>query len=308
MNKPLVSIGLPVFNGANYIEEAIQSILDQEYQNWELVIFDNASTDTTETIVQSFIELDSRIHYYRQAENLGAVPNFNDTFHRSYGKYFKWFAHDDRLHPQYLSRCVEVLEQDPGVSLCHSWVEVLDPKGCVLEERGPYLPAADSQQLPTRIGAIIHNDRECYDIFGVTRREILQKTGLFEPYIASDRVLRLKIGLTGRYYEVPAFLTQIRDHPSRSTRAMPAHHQRARWFHTKNRENWLFPHWRILGEYARCLFQTPSTRLSIFCWWQLALWLVTSWNWARLIADVIIAVSPRSWKLLMSVAQRFGAA
>ena len=124
--KPLVSLGLPVFNGENYLREAIESVLAQDYSNWELLIFDNASEDATEAIAREFAESDERIHYFRQAENLGAVPNFNQTFEASSGQYFKWFAHDDRLRSDYLSRCIEVLETEPSVSLCHSWVEVLE--------------------------------------------------------------------------------------------------------------------------------------------------------------------------------------
>ena len=306
--KPLVSLGLPVFNGENYLREAIESVLAQDYTNWELLIFDNASEDATGAIAREFAESDERIHYFRQAENLGAVPNFNHTFEASSGQYFKWFAHDDRLRSDYLSRCIEVLENEPSVSLCHSWVEVLEPDGSIKERRGPYLPHADSHLLGERLGAIMHNDRECYDIFGVMRREVLDQTGLFESYIASDRVLRLKIGLTGRYHEVPEFLTQIRDHPSRSTRAMPAHHQRARWFHKDNRADWVFPHWRIFGEYAKSLAADPASRWSFACWSQLFLWPLHSWNWARMGADIIIGVFPRSWEFLMALARKIGAA
>ncbi len=94
-SDPLVSIGLPVYNGENYLEEAIRSILAQTYTHFELIISDNGSTDRTQEICEFYAERDLRIRYYRNKENLGAAWNYNQTFHLAKGKYFKWAAHDD---------------------------------------------------------------------------------------------------------------------------------------------------------------------------------------------------------------------
>ena len=91
---PLVSIGMPVFNGEDYVEAALDSILTQTFTNFELIISDNASTDRTEEICNDFADSDDRIRYYRQEKNLGAAANFNRVFELSSGKYFKWAAHD----------------------------------------------------------------------------------------------------------------------------------------------------------------------------------------------------------------------
>src|SRR3989304_6465989 len=115
---PLVSVGLPVFNGNKYIEQAIDSILAQTYQNFELIISDNASNDRTQEICQAFVARDKRIKYFRNDKNLGAAPNFNNVFNLSSGKYFKWAAYDDLLAPDFLSRCIDVLESMPDVVLC----------------------------------------------------------------------------------------------------------------------------------------------------------------------------------------------
>ena len=92
---PKVSIGLPVYNGERYLAETIQSLRDQVFSDFEIIICDNASTDGTAEICRRYLTLDKRIRYYRHSKNLGAAFNFNRTFKLASGKYFKWAAHDD---------------------------------------------------------------------------------------------------------------------------------------------------------------------------------------------------------------------
>ena len=114
---PRVTIGLPVYNGQNYLVETLESLLAQTYTDFELVISDNASTDRTEAICRQYAAGDARIRYYRNDENIGASANYNRAFELGRGEYFKWAAHDDLLAPTYLERCVEVLDANPDVVL-----------------------------------------------------------------------------------------------------------------------------------------------------------------------------------------------
>jgi glycosyltransferase involved in cell wall biosynthesis len=91
-NKSLVSIGLPVYNAGQYLEEALDSILAQTFEDFELIISDNGSTDNTEAICWSYARRDQRIRYFRNETNLGAAWNFNRVFELASGKYFKWTA------------------------------------------------------------------------------------------------------------------------------------------------------------------------------------------------------------------------
>ena len=109
-NKPRVSIGMPVFNGENYLAEALDSLLTQTFSDFELIISDNASTDKTEEICRAYAVRDQRIRYFRNQENLGASRNYNRVFELSSGEYFKWAAHDDLCAPEFLGRCVDVLD------------------------------------------------------------------------------------------------------------------------------------------------------------------------------------------------------
>ena len=109
---------MPVFNGERYIKSAIDSILGQTYEDFELVISDNASTDNTQNICLDYKAQDSRIRYQRSKENVGAPPNYNRVFLLSKGQYFKWAAHDDVMAPTYLEKCMNVLENDSSIVLC----------------------------------------------------------------------------------------------------------------------------------------------------------------------------------------------
>src|SRR5246127_6023313 len=111
---PLVSVGLFVYNGERFIEEALQSILKQTFTDFELIISDNASTDRTGEIVKAYAERDNRIRYYRNEKNIGAGWNARRVYELATGKYFKWATADDFLEPDLLRRCVEILESDPG--------------------------------------------------------------------------------------------------------------------------------------------------------------------------------------------------
>jgi len=116
-NQPLVSIGLPTFNRAATLERAIESSLSQDYQNLELVIFDNASTDDTEATCLAAAQKDHRVKYFRRPTNLGMVSNFCDVLDHSSGEFFMWLGDDDWIDPSYVGRCLEVLNAHSDYAL-----------------------------------------------------------------------------------------------------------------------------------------------------------------------------------------------
>ena len=110
-----VTIGMPIWNGAAYVADAIGSILAQTYDDFELMISDNASSDATAEICLGYVRLDTRIRYIRQQLNLGVHSNHMYLFRHSTSPYFKWAAHDDILAPAFIEKCVQVLDRDEGV-------------------------------------------------------------------------------------------------------------------------------------------------------------------------------------------------
>ncbi len=95
MSNPKVSIGMPVYNGEEFIREALDSLLAQTFTDFELIISDNASTDGTEAICREYTSKDHRVRYIRQAKNLGAGGNFQFVLYEAVGEYFMWAAYDD---------------------------------------------------------------------------------------------------------------------------------------------------------------------------------------------------------------------
>lgn len=113
MKKPTVSIGMPVYNGEPFIREAIDSLLAQNFTDFELIISDNASTDGTEAICLEYAAKDMRIQYVRQAKNLGALGNFQFVLDKSVGEYFMWAAADDVRSRNFLESNLFFLRKNP---------------------------------------------------------------------------------------------------------------------------------------------------------------------------------------------------
>src|SRR6185436_20983418 len=123
-SAPLVSIGIPVYNGENYLESALTRLLEQDFEDFELIVTDNASTDRTEEICRAFEQRDSRVRYFRNPVNIGLAANHNRTIELARGKYFKWAAHDDDFPKEMLTGFVRAIEEaSPAVSMVYSICE-----------------------------------------------------------------------------------------------------------------------------------------------------------------------------------------
>jgi glycosyltransferase involved in cell wall biosynthesis len=127
IGTPLVSIGVPVYNGARSIGQALDHLLAQTYMHLELVICDNASTDDTGAICQEYAARDARVRYYRNPTNVGLINNFRLAVKRSTGPYFTWAAIDDRKLPTAIEACVRVLQARPAAVMVHGIVLVQSP-------------------------------------------------------------------------------------------------------------------------------------------------------------------------------------
>jgi len=212
---PRLSIGLPVFNGEHFLAEAIRSVLEGSYADWELIVSDNASTDGTGAIARAFAEQDRRIRYVRNATNIGPSPNFNQVFRASRGEYFKWLAYDDVCGPDLLSRCVQVLDRDSSIILCSARFVEIDEHGRSIGDQSYRLDLA-STRPHVRLGHLMGTSKGHPIMFGVIRASALRSTRLLANYHGSDRALLAELTLHGRLWEIPKVLWSSRDHPGRS--------------------------------------------------------------------------------------------
>ena len=211
---PRLTIGLPVYNGDDYLTESLEALLGQSYENFELIIADNASTDGTSDICRRYETLDSRIRYYRQPRNVGLAPNHNFLVEKAQGELFKWASHDDLYARDLLERCVEALDEHPHVVLAHSWTAMIDGAGNVTKAI-EYPLATASPRTPERFRSMLFDDGGDDD-GGIVRTEVLRRTAMKESYHHADRTIITELALQGPFYQVPDWLYFRRDHPDRA--------------------------------------------------------------------------------------------
>jgi glycosyltransferase involved in cell wall biosynthesis len=215
---PRVSLSLPVRNGEEYLSQAIQSILDQTYADFELIITDNASTDATEDICREYASRDPRIRYVRSPRDQGAAANFNLGFSLSSGEYFKWCAHDDLISPTYIAECVEALDANRAVVLAYGDLTGIDENGDSTGYVEPHMPDLDRPSPTGRFRRLLTRHVLVAAIFGVYRRSALERTSLHKPYYSSDCALLAEIVLLGPVVRISNAILLNRDHPNRSIR------------------------------------------------------------------------------------------
>jgi hypothetical protein len=213
--EPLVSIGLPVRNGERTLDTAVRSVLDQTYDQIELVISDNASDDGTEEMCRRFARSDARVRYIRQPHDIGLVPNFNAVLHAARGTYFRWIGDDDWLTPGYVSRCAAVLDADADLVLVTTQQGHVEPDGSV--ETAPYHGTALRSTEPVeRFGEmlrLLNESRLQLDpLYGMLRRSAVAR--LPRPIMLfEDQVLAARLALAGPIAHVGDVLSYRRSRP-----------------------------------------------------------------------------------------------
>lgn len=269
-----VSIGIPVYNGENYLEQAIDSILDQTFTRFELIIRDNASTDNTEGICQSYAARDSRIKYIRAKQNRGAAYNYNQVFHRASGKYFKWASHDDLLDRTNIENCYEYLKSNPTVVLCYPKTTIIDKDGNPIEQYHDEMDLMDTDPVDRLTKLWTRSARECNAVFGLIRSDVLRKTRLIEPFNESDNILLAHLILLGQFKELPGLLFFRRDHEYTSLKANRTAKDVSAWFDPST-TGMVLPECRLTIEYLKTIISLeldPGTKFRILMLWGRRTW------------------------------------
>ena len=195
-SEPLVSIGVPVYNSEGHLSGALDSLLEQDYSNLELIISDNGSKDSTPEIIRQYSARDTRIIHHRVEQNRGAIWNFNRVFQSARGKYFMWAAADDRRDPSYLRCCVECLERDPLAVLCYSRVRPIGNGG---ESEDPLLNLkVDQPSAIERFRSLLCVERFSMATYALVRRSAMPVPPL-DNYYGTDNGFLLKLCLQGRF-------------------------------------------------------------------------------------------------------------
>jgi glycosyltransferase involved in cell wall biosynthesis len=205
----LVSVGLPVRNGADRIEDVVQSVLAQDHTNIELVISDNASTDDTEDVCRDLARADGRIVYHRHPHNIGLTNNFISITHIAKGAYLRWIGDDDWLAPDFVSTTLECFAEDDRRVIVTTQVAYTGPDGVTRSDssyNGTRMASPDpverlseitrllneSYLLVDPLYALVHRER----VAGIPRRNMLRE----------DEVFATKLALAGPWGHVPTIL------------------------------------------------------------------------------------------------------
>jgi len=258
MQNPLVSVGLPVRDGADYLPQALESLLGQNFGDFELIISDNASQDETPQICSDFAARDPRIRLHRFAENVGAARNYNQVFHLARGEFFKWAAHDDVCLPSFLERCLEAFSRAPGTVLVYPRSELINAAGTVtgLDVSGLSL----SHTRPhVRLRSFFQKVRLANPVFGLIRSNALRQTRLIDAYVSSDIVLLAELLMLGEFHEVGEILFRRRLHRKRSLDANRSYSDLLAWFDPAKREQrqWISVPMRLSWECTRSTIRMP---------------------------------------------------
>lgn len=262
-SKPLISIGMPLCNGASTIRRALSSILAQEYTNIEIIISDDGSMDETVSICSEMTAGDGRVQIHTSSKNQGAIWNFNNTFRLSKGKYFMWAAQDDIRDPRYIEKCVELLERDEKAVLCHCYY-------------ADVLETTDNVKYIRNLDAVVGIENVCQrflsayrcgigatSFYGLIRSNALRRTCLWENYLGSDIALFNELALYGKFVQVPEILFWY--FGRKAVRSPSAH---LRFLDPANKYPYIyFPFVKLACRHLRIISRSPLTFLNkIYLW------------------------------------------
>ncbi|SVD10124.1 uncharacterized protein METZ01_LOCUS362978, partial [marine metagenome] len=222
---PKVTIGLPVYNGELSLSQSIDSVLKQSFTDFELIISDNASTDSTLKICEKYLNKDSRITLVKQNKNIGPLWNFYFILEKARGNYFVWLADDDYWHPDFLLENVSVLDNHKNVVCSIGKINPFDklPKNGIKEESVKYPKLAENYVMNRRnqmisvtfpvsgsyskkIRQFLKNTGATSRFYGLYRKEILQKCFIKSDFVAVVNAIFLNLLKYGELYEVDKIL------------------------------------------------------------------------------------------------------
>jgi glycosyltransferase involved in cell wall biosynthesis len=267
--RPRVTIGVPVWNGADYLEHCLDSLLAQTYDDIEILISDNASTDRTPEICRAYCTRDERVNYHRQPHNIGAAANYNFLVHQARSELFQWAAHDDACAPEFVERCVAALDASPSDVLAFPQTTFVDSTGTELRKHDTPMcwrneVTASGRLRDLLLGDLLLGDyrstllHKCLPQFGVIRRSALERTRMMGNYSPSDVVLLVELALLGGFAPVDEYLFFCRVHDfsgtswwphtgmSWSPQANPTTADFARWYDPRRGGHFPMPWTRVL--------------------------------------------------------------
>jgi glycosyltransferase involved in cell wall biosynthesis len=245
---PRLTVGLPVHNGERFLRQSLDALLSQTFNDFELIISDNASTDSTPEICASYARRDPRIRYVRQPVNIGSAPNHNAVVALARGEYFKWASDDDLYGADLLGACVAELDAHSEIVLCHAFEAFIDESGKTIQPVTYRLQTADPRAW-VRLRSLLYVSGGD-DIYGVIRTSALRRNGEHGSYHNADRTFVAALAMSGPFHQVPRVLYFRRDHPQRTERRSDRRRSRAAILDPRRANRLRHPMLRLYVEYV----------------------------------------------------------
>jgi hypothetical protein len=269
---PRLSVGLPVYNGQRFLRAALDSLLAQTFRDFELIVCDNASTDSTESICREYAARDARVRYFRHPANIGPAANYNACFRHARGEFFRWAAHDDLVAPELFQLSIDALDRDASAVAVY-------PNSCEIDAGGRRLfdhatrVSLEHPSVARRLASYLGVDhRRGFGavLWSVMRAEVLQQwSPLKGSFPSADRVLVTQVLLRGRMLRLEPVLFFNREHGERSQSSFDRGKVRPgsrlvhligcgpvpgyAWWDQSTEGRIVFPEWRWLWEYCKAV-------------------------------------------------------
>jgi glycosyltransferase involved in cell wall biosynthesis len=282
---PRVSVGLAVYNGERYLARVIELLLSQTYEDFELIICDNDSTDRTADICKDFVAKDKRVRYYRNPFNIGGVRNENRTFFLARGEFFKLAAHDDLISKNFLDVAVRALDSAPDADICVPHVIVIDADDNELSDEA--WVAGLEATPPARMRALADEDYMCEATYGLARMSALRAIRPQGNFLSSDRIMLCELASRAPFRYEPEALLYRRLHEGNAFRDWRA---RMAWFQPELKRSGKvrLPFWHQLFGYLAMIGRAPLRPVDrVRCALEVGRWSVKMSR--SLVADVVYA-------------------
>jgi glycosyltransferase involved in cell wall biosynthesis len=255
MQRPAVTIGVPVFNGQRYLAGALEALLSQTFEDFELLVADNASTDGTLELCRRVAAGDQRVRILGTEHNRGLSWNWNRLVVVARGRYFRWACYDDLVEPTLLERCVDTLDAaGAGVVGVYPQTMEIDDAGARLGVYGEDVDLSDPQPH-RRLSELLRHLKRCNAMFSVCRTDTLRDTRLLGRYGHPDHVLLAEVALRGRLLALPEPLFLRRIHALNSLTAHTTFGDLARLHDPTLSQRRFYPHSRLYAEHLRAIVQ-----------------------------------------------------
>lgn len=253
VQRGLVTVGMTIFNEAQWLRQALESILQQSYSDLEILVLDNASTDGSAAIAEEIAREDPRVSHVRHDRNLGANENYHRGVLQAGGEYFMMAAGHDLWEPDYVSTLVAALVECPQAVLAFG-------DGIPISEDGHRLPPKHDFCSTEGVRSPLHRFNLYMwagqmPAYGLIRTDALRRIRTNLPVVASGQVFLQELAILGEFVSRPHAVFYRRQTRSREDRAARGERNIAALLPSGHRA--VLPYWRVCLEIVRAAWRTP---------------------------------------------------